>query len=348
MLPKDPPNGKNKTKNMTLRVHSSKMATLLLLLAAGLLTGCGGSDDFEEDTPTPNPLAKSNVEIGLNADIWRMMDGSTRATTYDNQAALQTLGTFKSAVYVADGTTAYISPTDVTWNSTSSVWEFSDGKHYWPMSESLDFFAYMPVEKPSYVTTGPTYAVDAPYFVCTGLPISITQGSDGTKEFLMAYTPGQNKSSQGSTGVTMNFLHPFARVCFKLSSASGTAVKVNSITIAGNTYRNGTCTLNDDGAGSQTFTWSSRSNTGSFVVSKGSSDGAVATGDDYFLVIPNNYGSKTLTVNATWSEWGNAVMADVSASVAFNWAAGTSYTYTLTLSKYALKVDTSSKFTEQW
>ncbi len=325
------------------------MATLLLLLAAGLLTGCGGSDDFEEDTPTPNPLAKSNVEIGINADIWRMMDGSTRATTYDNQAALQTLGTFKSAVYVADGTTAYIAPTVVNWNSTSTIWEFSDGKHYWPMSESLDFFAYLPATPPSYVTSGPTYAVDAPYFVCTGLPISLTQGSDtGTKEFLMAYTADQNKAGQGATGVTMNFLHPFARVCFKLSSASGTAVKVNSITIAGDIYQNGTCTLNDDGAGYQTINWTPSGDTGSFVVSKGSSDGAVATGDDYFLVIPNNYGSKTLTVNATWDEWGDGVMANVSANVDFNWAAGTSYTYTLTLSKYALKVETTTTFTEQW
>ncbi len=327
---------------MTLRVHSSKMATLLLLLAAGLLTGCGGSDDFEEDTPTPNPLAKSNVEIGINADIWRMMDGSTRATTYDNQAALQTLGAFNCAVYQDGTTTAYISPTQVNWSE--SAWSFSDGKHYWPMTGNLDFFAYLPVEKPSYVG-GPTYAVDAPSFECTNLPIAITQGGDtGTKEFLMAFTPDQNKASQGATGVTMNFLHPFARVCFKLSSASGTAVKVNTITIPG-ISQDGTCTLN---GGSQTFAWSSLDNTGNFVISKASSEGAVATGDDFYLVIPNDYGSKTLTVNATWSEWGNAVMANVSANVAFNWVAGTSYTYTLTLSKYALKVETTETFTEQW
>ncbi len=318
--------------------------TLMLLLAAGLLTGCGGSDDIEENTPTPNPLAKSNVEIGINADIWRMMDGSTRATTYDDATDLQA-DKFKCYVYLDGSTTKYIDGSTVSY--AESQWTFDDGKHYWPMSESLNFFAFMPYDLAKTYCTYSSYTEDTPVMTCSDLPISFTQGSDDTQEMIFAYTAAQNKASQGATGVTMNFLHPFARVCFKLSSASGTAVKVNSITIAGDTYRNGTCTLNG-ATSSQTFTWSSRSNTGSFVVSKGSSDGAVATGDDYFLVIPNNYGSKTLTVNATWSEWGNAVKADVSANVAFNWAAGTSYTYTLTLSKYALKVETSSTYTEQW
>jgi len=319
--------------------------TLMLLLAAGLLTGC--SSDDSDDVPATDPDngtgEAGTEEIRVKADIWQMMQGGTRAATYDDQSALQTLGSFNCAVYVADATTEYISTTQVDWNSTSSVWEFNDGKHYWPLSESLDFFAYLPATLPGYITTGPTYTVDAPSFVCEDLPISFTQGSDATTEFLMAFTPGQNKTDQGATGVTMTFLHPFARVCFKLSSASGSAVTVNSITIGGSIYRNGTCTLNDNGAGSQTIAWSSLSNTGNLVIT-----GSPATDDDdFYLVIPYDYGYQTLTVNATWDEWGDGVTADVSASVDFDWTAGYSYTYTLTLSEYALTVSTTT-YTEQW
>jgi hypothetical protein len=66
-----------------------------------------------------------------------------------------------------------------------------------------------------------------------------------------------------------------------------------------------------------------------------------------FLVLPYSYdGTKTFTVNATWTDWSD-VTKNVSANVAVDWQAGYSYTYTFTLSKYALIVNTS-KFTEQW
>ena len=65
-----------------------------------------------------------------------------------------------------------------------------------------------------------------------------------------------------------------------------------------------------------------------------------------FVVIPKDYGSKTLTVNATWDDWSNVTM-DVTANVDFNWKPGKIYTYNLTLAKYILIVDTQ-KYTEQW
>lgn len=74
--------------------------------------------------------------------------------------------------------------------------------------------------------------------------------------------------------------------------------------------------------------------------------GTATTETTPYLVIPKNYGSKTLTVNATWDDWSNVTM-DVSADVDFDWQAGNIYTYNLTLEKYALKVDIL-KFTEQW
>lgn len=309
----------------------------LLLLTAGLLAGCSG-DSASSIEPEPQD---TKTGIKVNADVWRVMEG-TRATTYDNQTALQTEGSFTCGVYTENTTTAYVSPTTVNWNSTE--WLFSDGKHYWPSSGNLDFFAYMPATKPDYISAV-TYAVNgtpapAPYITCADLPIALTP-TDATKEFIWALTTGQNKAGQGSTGVMMNFKHPFARIKFKLSTESGTNVKVNSITIP-TVYRDGTCTLTGTSS-TAVSAWSSLSdNAGDLVIT-----GDPATNNDmFYLVIPNNYGSQTLTVNATWSDWSN-VTKNVTASVAFNWVPGYSYTYTLTLSKYALKVDVT-KYTEQW
>ncbi len=307
---------------MALRVHSPKKVTLLLLLVAGLLTGCG--NDAADEMTTPSKTEEK--EIRLNADSWQMMDGnaSTRVTTFDNATALQTEGAFTCSVYNENATTIYdgINAVHVNWNNTT--WVFSDGTHNWPDNGNLDFFAYMPATKPDYITAI-TYDVSgspaAPHlsFTC-----DMTQTIE--KEFVYALTTGQNKTDQGTSGVTMTFKHPFTRIIFHLTNTDN--VTVNSISIAG-LFTTGTYT---HGTG-----WSSTSGSGSL-------NGVL---DTPYIVIPNNYGSKTLTVNATWEEWGDDVTADVSASVAFDWAAGTSYTYNLTLSKYALKVDTS-KYTEQW
>ena len=312
----------------------------LLLLTAGLLAGCSG-DSASSIEPEPQD---TKTGIKINADVWRVMEG-TRATTYDNQAALQTEGSFTCGVYTENTTTAYVSPTAVDWNGApTSQWLFSDGKHYWPSTGNLDFFAYMPATKPDYVSAV-TYAVNgtpapAPFLTCANMPITLTP-ADATKEFIWALTTGQNKAGQGASGVTMNFKHPFARIKFKLSTESGTNVKVNSITIPA-VYRDGTCTLTGTSS-TAVSAWSSLSdNAGDLVIT-----GDPATNNDmFYLVIPNNYGSKTLTVNATWNDWSN-VTKNVTASVAFNWEPGYSYTYTLTLSKYALVVSTE-KYTEQW
>lgn len=275
-----------------------------------------------------------------------MMEG-TRATTYDN-AALQSNG-FKCAVYEINTITPYIASVNVNWGG--SGWAFSDGSHEWhPDGTHLDFFAYSPQTIPSYIDidsdSNPdvTYAVNgtpspAPHFSCT-MPINLTP-ADATQEFVWALTADQSKEANGS-GVTMTFRRPFACIRFKLSEASGTNVRVNSISIPG-IYTSGTCTLTGTG-GTATSTWSSLSGNSNPLTITGSP----ATSDDaVYLVIPYNYGSQTLTVNATWTELSAVENVDVSASVNFNWEAGHSYTYTLKLKDYILIVDTD-KFTEQW
>lgn len=316
----------------------------LLLSAILLLAGCSGSDSEEQEKD-----GDSQPEIRLNAEVWNMMEG-TRATTYDDLAALQA-GTFKCYAFVDGETTQYISGSTVSYSA--SEWTFDDGKHYWPATGALNFLAYMPhdlantcctIDPTAYVNPGNLdgYSEDCARVVCTNLPVEITKGIDTTKELLIAYAAQQDKAGsvpakQSTPGkVALTFKHPFAKVRFVLSAASGTNVKVNSITIPA-IKNNGSFTF--DGS---TTTWTPNGDYANLVIS-----GNPATDNDaVYLVIPNDYGSKTLTVNATWDDWSN-VTTNVSASVNFNWTAGYSYTYTLTLSKYALKVDTE-KYTEQW
>ena len=296
----------------------------IMLSAVGLVLFACTSDDPSTSSPTPDS------EIRLNADVWRMMEG-TRATFYDD-AQLRSEG-FICTAYNAGTTTKYIIPVQVNWDGGSSQWVWSNGKHYWPASGNLDFFAYSLHETLAYIS-GLTYTTARiPQFTCNDLPTTLSP-TDATKEFVWALTTDQNKAGQGVSGVAMTFQHPFARVKFKLSAASGTNVTVNRITIP-YVFCDGTYTY-----GTGWLSWVD--NDQDLIIS-----GAPATNDDaVYLVIPKNYGTKTLTVNATWSDWGTATK-DISANVDFNWEAGFSYTYTLTLSKEALIVDVN-KYTEQW
>lgn len=250
-----------KTKKLSL----SLLSLLSLVLALALsLAGCRG--------PEP-PQPETQTEIRLNAAVWQMMQGAPapsasparaylsihaprRAHTYDNATALQTEGSFTAAAYQQNTTTAYINPVAANWSTDK--WLFSDGKHYWPATGNLDFFAYMPAEKPSYMSA-PAYTVvdtdddgepDAPQasFTCADLPMTYDaptstaagQGSD-LKEFVWGITVAQNKANQGASGVTMKFRHPFARIRFQLS-ASHPNIIINSITFK-NLKTGGTCTL---------------------------------------------------------------------------------------------------------
>ena len=137
----------------------------------------------------------------------------------------------------------------------------------------------------------------------------------------------------------MVFKHPLALIKFVITAASGTNVQINSISIS-DLYSSGTCTYNGTA-----MTWSGQSGSTAMTIAQELKRGGT-TETTPFVVIPNNYGSKTLTVNATWDDWSNVTM-DVTANVDFNWEPGKIYTYNLTLAKYILIVDTQ-KYTEQW
>lgn len=341
-----------------------------------MLTACSNSDSTDESTD-----ASPQNEIRLKADVWHVMPG-TRATTY--AGGEQTSGSFTAAAYVENTTTPYINPVQVNWDTNK--WAWNDGKHYWPATGKLDFFAYMPATAPTYITTGPTYSISGTpqaQFTCTDIPMIYDaasptggQGSD-LMEFVWAMTVGQNKTNAGE-GVTMKFRHPFARINFQLA-ANHTKIQINSI-IFKNVKTGGTCTLNATNIADTYFymnsVWSSLTPAeggSNLVMTLANKDGegnwitaAVNTFDttssatpigDYssdahqyvdLIVVPQDWAGE-IEVNASWNDWGDTpVPHTVTATIpAITWEAGKSYTYTFNISTDDLVVNVTN-FTEQW
>ena len=319
---------------------------LVLLLAAGLLAGC-----VRENPPTP----ETQEEIRLDASVWQMMQGapSRRVSTYDNPTALQTEGSFTAAAYEANSTTAYINLVAVNWDVDSEKWLFSDGKHYWPASGALDFFAYMPATPPSYIADLTYSATETPSvthnvsFACTDLPMTNAGQSSSLKEFVYAMTldqdkAGTNTSAQPTAGkVALTFQHPFAKVVLQLSASQPKDVTISTITFK-SIQNNGTYTHNGG--------WTPSGVTGDFVVTLNQdfivTGAAQALGAPAYLMVPQAW-TGTIELGATWKEWGEEKTETLTASVPTTWAPGYSYTYSFTISEYDLIVDIQ-KYTEQW
>lgn len=302
------------------------------MLATMLLAASCGSDGFDDGSQNV-PDNASPQEIRLNANVWRMMDG-TRATTYDG-GDLGSGSSFIAAAYVAGETTTYISPVQVNWDGDASKFIFSNGKHYWPMSDGLDFFAYMPVDPQSYITSGPSYTTARnPQFTCT-MPMT-NSGQDLITEFVYALKINQDKANQGASGVDLAFQHPFTKIILKLSSTQAD-IEINKITLK---------TIKDHGTYSDDTGWSTTGDATNFVAEYSGTKSANADLGT-FLMIPQAW-TGDIEVEATWTDWDESVKHTLSTKVdAVTWAPGTSYTYTFTITETDLIVNTS-KYTEQW
>lgn len=347
-----------------------------VMMLAVMLAACSNSDSTDDSTGT-----SPQNEIRLRADVWYVMPG-TRATTY--AGGEQTSGSFTAAAYVENTTTPYINPVQVNWDTGKWVW--NDGKHYWPATGNLDFFAYMPATAPTYITTGPTYSISGTpqaQFTCTDIPMIYDaasptggQGSD-LMEFVWAMTVGQNKTNAGE-GVTMKFRHPFARINFQLA-ANHTKIQINSI-IFKNVKTGGTCTLNGtdiaetfyyttsvwssltpaEGGSDLVMTLANKDGEGNWIAadvntfntsSSATPIGGYSSDAHQFvdlIMVPQTFAG-TIEVNASWNDWGDTpVPHTVTTTIPpINWEAGKSYTYTFNISTDDLVVNVSN-FTEQW
>ena len=303
------------------KVSTYKMA-LTLLTATSLLAGCSG-DDFNGNGNVNGNSNNITFKTNVNNFI-------SKAATYDDDEALQTEGSFTCAAYEANTPYTFFEPTKVIWDSNEDKWKFAEDQ-YWKYASALDFFAYMPAEKPAYISSISYSTARQPQFVCT-LPID----QSSTKEFVCALATDKTKANS-STGVSMEFKHHFARLRFAMSDASGDNVTINSVTISG-IKTTGTCTF--DGT---TSTWEPSGDNSSLTAT-------AINGTTPYLVIPNTYAvdAITITVNATWTGISNTTVNKTATNnKTITWEPGYSYLFSLTLSGDILIVDTE-KFTEQW
>ena len=318
-----------------------------------LLAGCGGdsADDVQR------PVEKGNTEICINTNVAKMQ---TRATTYDNVSALQSDHVdIRGFAYYHDTETSYLNNNgeNLHYDATPPAgWKFwvneAQTHYYWPIEgsvydpsstnitvSSLDFVGYCPYTRPGYITAEPTYNHSTGISFSANMASFMTNSNQAdVKEFMCAIA--SNRTAAGGA-VPLEFKHPFALIKFVIAEGSGTHVQVNSISIS-DLNTNATCTYNGS-----TISWDSH--LGSAAMSQTGLNlkyGTSSTATDYFMVIPKNYGSMTLTVNGTWDDW-SAVTKNISTDISINWEPGYIYTYNLTVTKYALTVKTD-KYTEQW
>lgn len=324
------------------------------MLAAMLLAACGGSDDGGEGSQQ-NLIP---TEICVRTSLATMQ---TRAATVDNIASLQTKDLMIDAYY-HDTETKYLDGKTLHYDNVSepNTWKFwaadAQEHYYWPFEGStvtiagepttastLDFVGFCPYTKPSYIGA-PTYdhSTGAVSFTCDMSSYMTLAQQANMEEFLVSVLTNQTLATQTAAGgaLPMVFKHPLALIKFTITEASGTHVQINSISIS-DLKTSGTCTYNGT-----TMNWSEQTGSATMTIEQVLKNGGT-TESTPFLVIPYNYGSKYLTVNATWDDWSGVTISDYGTNVDFNWEPGYIYTYNLTLDKYGLKVDIS-KFTEQW
>lgn len=325
------------------------------MLAAILLAACSKDDG---DSPQTALGEEGRSEIRVNTDVSKML---TRAAIIDDNGDLQGCD-LKIDAYFHGENTAYLDGVKLHYDSSlPAAWKFWSGSpgsqthYYWPIEgsvydpssanitvSSLDFVGYCPYAAPGYITPGVYDHSTGTSFSCDLSDYMTNTEQASMDEYLIAVLPNQTYADQiAHSGVPLQFKHPFALVKFVIAEGSGTHVQVNSISIAG-LKTSGTCTYNGS-----TMTWSGQS--GSTDMSQTGLDlkyDTSSTETTPFMVIPYNYGTKTLTVNGTWDDWSD-VTKDLSTDISINWEPGCIYTYNLTVTPYALKVDVN-KFTEQW
>ena len=129
---------------------------LLFILLAMMLAGCSG------DKPVVSP---DDGEIHFKVGTEWQGKGDTRAALFADADALVTEGSFKVYAYVGTTTNAHINGSTASYSE--GEWVFTDGKHYWPQSESLNFVTYMPATAPDYITNIGYSADNGPSFDCT-------------------------------------------------------------------------------------------------------------------------------------------------------------------------------------
>ena len=308
-----------KRKSLTINA----LGVALLLLA---VTGCQKQDG----ATTGNPVSFSVSVAG--------QEGS-KAVLYNNNAALEALGSFICSAYNTNTHAAVFDAQTVSY--ANSKWTTAD-EYTWQPGETLTFCAYAPTG-----ATGVTLPTDG-----SGIDFSCSV-ADNVKDqtdVMLGYYSG-NGDYTGTANIV--FKHPLTAVRFKMGDLAEFIPgfnRITSIQIA-NVYAGGTLAKWNVGS----FVW-----TPSMTYKNVTMDvsGTFAKGEDIvgtdtnnnaeaFTLIPQNLATRsaTLIVNYDATEDGTivAVVNRVSES-STEWEAGKVYTYTINYRTMPLTIRDDSGF----
>jgi hypothetical protein len=311
-----------------LKTSRYRLSILTFLSAAGLLAGSCTRQDPE---PPGEPIRFQVVEE------WQPMNTDTRAVLYGGGALGS--GSFGVNAYLNGSSTKYIDSVVASYQSATSDWRFNDD-YFWPASPTtLDFMAWMPASRANTCVGVPTCTSSSgPSFSVTDFPVT-SAGQGSLQEFVYAYKTGQNKASQGASGVTLAFRRPFAQLTFQVK-AGHQALHINTVTFK-NIKRNGTFTHNaPDASPAVPSAWATSGNNADLVITVGVdlAAGAIYSASQLtsfglpFLVIPQSYtATNQIVINLQRPTGSTAETITVSNPISV-WEAGKSYTYSLDLS----------------
>ncbi|MBR1956325.1 MAG: fimbrillin family protein [Bacteroidales bacterium] len=227
---------------------------------------------------------------------------------------------------------------DFEFHKKGSSWAgWQDGSHspkYYPVSGTLDFFAYSP--KCAAITAGRD-----------GLTFAYTLASNKTNQYdvLVSQIRSGVTKPASATDVAIVFKHALSLIDINVKKTGSATILVKSITLSG-TNHEGTATVvyadrNDERF--PTISWVATDDLGSDLI-----DPELALGDafsDYntgadLLVVPTTGVAKSMTIVYT-IDGGIDLSHTFSLGDTGNWAPSTKYTYDITVGPLEITIDPS-------
>lgn len=273
-------------------------------------------------------------EIGLKAIAGTMTKAPI--TAFGETTNMGVYADYKGA---ATGSVYQAYFADFEFHKNGNSWAgWEDGIHspkYYPVSGTLDFFAYSP--KCAAITAGRDGA--------TGLTFGYTLADNKTNQYdvLVSEIRSGVTKPNAAADVAINFKHALSLIDINVKKTGTAAIVVKSITLTGTNHA-GTATVTYADRVNETFpaiSWLATDALGSdlinTVLTLGADFSNYNTGED-LLVVPTTGVEKSMTIVYT-IDAGIDLSHTFSLGTTGDWAPSTKYTYNITVSPLEITID---------
>ena len=298
---------------------------LLVALAAAGMVSCSQNEEIE------NAAQKAEIKVGT------VVSKTTRAAITDIDAlakegftvyAYNTGSTAMTAVEAGGLDVAFMNGVKATF--TANTWNLSDGPHYWPLNDKVQFFAYA-----TYATNHATYTLAAGDIYPT-VAYTVAATAADQKDFVVATALDKTKTTDA---ITLQFIHALTQVNFSVQGGNANLnYKVSSISIEGvagsGVYSFGTGKWTAATEKTAVYSYPISAD-GSDVAIVGTEVKDLAQTDGALMLMPQEMTASAI-IKIKYSVFDGATLIDeLTSNVELNgktaWAAGSKLRYTLTL-----------------